>query len=71
MPLKFQNGLTIVGLLEAGAYVRAITESELGRIEQQDPINIDKIDVPPNFQIRVTNGQLERPIVTAVPKIDV
>ena len=70
-PLDFENGLTIVALVDSGAYVSAITQKELDRIKQQSPSNILKIDDPPNFQIQVANGQLEKPTATATLKFDI
>ena len=34
-------------------------------VKKQDPNNIPKIDDPPEFQIQVANGQLEKPLSTA------
>ena len=63
--LDFENGLTIDALVDLGAYVSAIAQNELDRIQQQAPSNILKIDDPPNFQIQGVNGQLEKPTATA------
>ena len=43
----------------------------MNRIKQQAPSNNIKIDEPPNFQIQVANGQLEKPIATATLKFDI
>ena len=71
VPLDFKNGLTIDVLVDSGAYVSAIAQKELERIKQQSPPNIFKIDDPPNFQIQVANGQLEKPTATATLKFDI
>ena len=71
VPLDFENALTIDALVDSGAYVSAIAQNELDRIKQQSPSNILKIDDPPNFQIQVANGQLEKPTATATPKFDI
>ena len=71
VPLDFENGLTIDALVHSGAYVSAIAQTELDRIKQQAPGNIFKIDDPPNFQIQVGNGQLEKPISTTTLKFDI
>ena len=71
VPLGFENGLTIDALVDSGAYVSAIAQSELYRIKQQTPANIFKNDDLPNFQIQVANGQLEKPIATATLKFDI
>ena len=49
----------------------AIAQKELDSIKQQPPSNILKIDDPPNFQIQVVNGQLEKPTATATLKFDI
>ena len=61
IPLDFENGLTIDALVESGAYVSAIAQTELDRIKQQAPAKIFKIEDPPKFRIQVANGQLENP----------
>ena len=71
VPLDFENGLTIDTLVDSGAYVSAIAQNGLNRIKQQSPSNILKIDDPPNFQIQVANGQLEKPTATATLKFDI
>ena len=71
VPLDFKNGLTIDAFVDSGAYVSAIAQNELDRIKQQAPSNILKIDDPPNFQIQVANGQLEKPTATATLKFDI
>ena len=49
VPLDFENGLTIDALVDSGAYVSAIAQRELDRIQQQAPSNILKIDDTPIF----------------------
>ena len=71
VPLVFENGLIIDALVDSGAYVIAKAQKELDRINQQSPSNILKIDDPPNFQIQVANGQLEKPTATATLKFDI
>ena len=72
VPLDFENGLTIDALVDSGAYVSAIAQKELDRIKQQSPPpNIFKFDDPPNFQIQVANGQLEKPTATTTLKFDI
>ena len=39
-------------------------------IKQKAPNNILKIDEPPNFQLQVSNGQLEKPLSTTTLKIE-
>ena len=71
VPLEFKNGLTIDALVDSRAYVSAIAQTELDRIKQQAPTNILKTDDPPNFQIQVANGQLEKSVSTATLKFDI
>ena len=71
VPLDFEKGVTIDGLNDSGAYVSAITQTELDRIKQQTPTNIFKIDDPLNFQFQVPNGQLQKHISTATPNFDI
>ena len=59
------------GFSEGLAYVSAINQTDLDRIKQQAPANIFIIYDPPNFQIQVAKGQLEKPIATATPKFDI
>ena len=60
VPLDFEIGLTIDALVDSGAYVSAITQTELDRIKQHAPSNILKIDDLPNFQIQVGSKWLVR-----------
>ena len=71
VPLHFKHGVTIDALVGSGAYVSAMAQTELDRIKQQAPANIFEVDDPPNFQIRASNGQLEKPISTVTPKFDI
>ena len=71
VPQDFENGLTIDALVDSGAYVSAIAQKDLDRIQQQAPSNILKINDPPNFQIQVANGQLEKPTATATLKFNI
>ena len=71
VPLDFKNGLTIDAFVDLGAYVSAIAQTDLDRIKQQAPSNILKTYDPPNFQIQVVNGQLEKPTATTTLKFDI
>ena len=71
VPLDFENGLTIVAVVDSGAFFSALAQKELDSIKQQAPVNILNIDEPPYFQIQVANGQLEKPIATATLKFDI
>ena len=71
VPLDFKIGLTIDALVDSGAYVSATAQKEMDRIKEESPSNILRNDDPPNFQIQVAVGQLEKPIATATLKFDI
>ena len=71
VPLDFENNMTLDALVDSGAFVSAIARDDLETIKQKAPNNILKIDDPPNFQIQVANGQLEKPLSTATLKIEI
>ena len=71
VPLDFENNHTVDVLVDSGAFVSAIAQDDLEMIKQKAPNNILKIDNPPNFQIQVANGQLEKPISTATLKFEI
>ena len=71
VPLDFENNLTVDALVDSGAFVSAIAQDDLEMIKQKAPNNILKIDNPPNFQIQVANGQLEKPLSTATLKFEI
>ena len=48
-----------------------LAQDDLEMIKQKAPKNILKIDDPPNFQIQVANGQLEKPVSTATLKFEI
>ena len=54
----------------AGAFVSAITWNDLETIKGKAPNIILKIDDPPNFQIKVANGQIEKPLATTTIKFE-
>ena len=70
VPLHFRNGLTTGVFVESRAYVSANAQSEMDSNKQKAHANRFKIDDPPNFQIQIGNGQLEKPIATTLPKFD-
>ena len=71
MPMDFENNLTVDALVDSGAFVSAIAQDDLESIKQKAPKNILKIDDPPNFQLQVANGQLEKPLSTATLKFEI
>ena len=68
VPLDFENNLTGDALVDSGAFVSAIAQDDLDTIKQKAPNNLLKVDDPPNFQIQVANGQLEKPLSTVTKK---
>ena len=71
VPLDFENNHTVDALVDSGAFVSAIAHADLETIKQKAPKNILKIDEPPNFQIQVANGQLEKPLSTTTLKFEI
>ena len=71
VPLDFENNLTVDALVDSRVFVSAIAQDDLDTIKQKAPNNILKIDDPPNFQIQVANGQLEKPLSTATLKFEI
>ena len=62
VPLDFENNLTVDALVDSGAFVSATAQDDLETIKQKAPNDVLKIDDPPNFQIQVATGQLEKPL---------
>ena len=71
VPLDFENNLTVDALVDSGAFVSAMAQDDLETIKKKAPNNILKIHDPPNFQIQVANGQLEKPLSTATLKSEI
>ena len=71
VPLDFENILIVDALGDSGAFVSAIAQDGLDTMKQKAPNKILKIDEPPNFQIQVANGQLEKPFSTATLKFEI
>ena len=71
VPLDFENNPTEDALVESRAFVSAIAQDDLETIKHKAPNKILKIDDPPNFQLQVANGQLEKPLSTATLKFEI
>ena len=56
--------------MDSGAFVSAIAQNDLDTMKEKAPNNNLKIDDPPNFQIQVAYGQLEKPLATATLKFE-
>ena len=67
----FENNLTVDALLDSGAFVNAFSQNDLDTIKEKALNNFLKIDDPPNFQIQVANGQLEKPLPTTTLKFEI
>ena len=67
----FENNLTVDALVDSGTFVSAIAQNDLDTITQKAPNNILKSDDPPNFQIKVANGRLEKPLSTATLRFEI
>ena len=57
--------------MDSSAFVSAIAQDDLDTLKQKAPNIILKLDDHPNFQIRVANGQLEKPLSTTTLKFEI
>ena len=71
VPLDFENNLRADALVDSGDFVNAITQNDLDTIKEKAPNKNLKIDDPPNFQIQVAKGQLEKPLSIATLKFKI
>ena len=71
VPLEFENNLTVDAPVDLGAFVSAIGQDDLDTIKQKAPNKILKLDDPPNSQIQVANGQLEKPLSSAALNFEI
>ena len=71
VPLDFENNLTADAMVDSVAFVSAIAQIDLDKIEEKALNSILKIDNPPNYQMQVANGQWEKPLATATLKIEI
>ena len=70
VPLDFENNQTVEAMVDSGAYVSPVTQNDLDTIKEKAPTKILKNDDPPDFQIQVANGQLEKPLETTTLKFE-
>ena len=70
VPPGFENNLTVDALVDSGAFVSAIAQVDLDTAKQRATNNILKLEDPPNFQIQLANGQLDKPSSTATIKFE-
>ena len=71
VPQDFENNATVDALVDSGTYVSEIAQNDLDTLKQKSTKNILKIDNRSNFQMQVSNGQLEKPLATAKPKFKI
>ena len=69
-PIDFGE-LNIDGLIDTGALSRAIPEVDLLKLRLLAPHTILNEGPPPEFQIKVANGQLEAPVATVELQFEV
>ena len=69
--LDFEKNLTVDALVDSGAFGSAIARDDLDTIKQKAPNNTHKTDDPPDFEIQVANGQLEKPLSTTTLKNEI
>ena len=62
-PMDFNN-LSVDALVDSGALVNCLPESELQKIKSVSPDNILKEIDPPAFKLQVANGDIETPTKT-------
>ena len=68
--MVFEKNPTVNALADSGAFFSATSQNDLDTKEEKAPNNFLKFDDHPNFEIQVPNGQLEKPLATATPKIE-
>ena len=71
VPLDFKINLMVEALVDSGTYVSAIAHNDLDTIKKTAQSSILKVDDPPNFQIQVANGHLEKPLATVTLKNEI
>ena len=67
----FRKKLTVDALVDASAFVGAIAQDDLDTGKRKASNNILKFYNPPNFQIQVANGQVEKPLSTATLQFEI
>ena len=65
-----ENNLTLDALVASGAYVSTTAQNDLVTIKQKSPNKLLKIDNPPDFEIQVANGQLEKSLASTTLKFE-
>ena len=71
VPLHFEKNLTIDAFSDWEAFDSAIAQNDLDTIKEKAQNNFLNSDDPPNFQIQVANGQLEKPLATTTLKFEI
>ena len=69
-PMDFQD-LTLDALIDSGALVNCISETDYNKILQMSPKDIVKELEPPTFKLQVANGDIETPTKTIILKFEI
>ena len=69
--LDLENNLTVDALVDSRAFVSAVAQNDLETIKGKSPKKVLIDDNPPNFQTKVANGKLEKPLAKATIKIEI
>ena len=69
-PMDFQD-LTLDALIDSGALVNCISETDYNKILQMSPKDIVKELEPPPFKLQVANGDIETPTKTIILQFEI
>ena len=69
-PMDFQD-LTLDALIDSGALVNCISETDYNKILQMSPKDIVKEMEPPPFKLQVANGDIEAPTKTIILQFEI
>ena len=69
-PMDFQD-LTLDALIDSGALVNCISETDYNKILQMSPKDIVKELEPPLFKLQVANGDIETPTKTIILQFEI
>ena len=65
VPLDFEKNLTVVALVDSGAFFSAIAQDDLGAIKQKAPNNILRIDDPSKFSNTSSQWPVRKTIINS------
>ena len=69
-PMDFQD-LTLDALIDSGALVNCISETDYNKIIQMSPKDVVKELEPPPFKLQVANGDIETPTKTIILQFEI